>query len=432
MVVTVTNLVTARQRLAQEWSQANPQTPAEIASFYRDSELLGVDLAAWHALPERLLWTQAICEAADRVGARRILDCGAGLGQDLLALREQDSSRTLVAIEPNDRLRAQLQGKGLRAVQDIAELLGEESFDFVICVDVLEHIPDPDELLRALIALVRVGGALAIRSATTDLDTPLHLPHLRAWHPGRLLDRYGFGYVQTVAGGLECWRRENGTRDAAVEAIICSYRGVSPDTLRSLIGLVNQGWRYTLHSGDALISRARSIAASQWLRWTDGDVFLMVDDDIGFTTGDAEAVVSLAREHAGIACAPYLTRDRRHLAQRLKYDQEVLDFGTDGGPQEILYAATGFMAVHRSVLETMIKELGLPFCHPREVWGFWPFFQPFVVEDSVNGYEYLSEDWALCERARRLGFQVWMDSRIILNHAGVTLYDSKGESNAAM
>ena len=31
---------------------------------------------------------------------------------------------------------------------------------------------------------------------------------------------------------------------------------------------------------------------------------------------------------------------------------------------------------------------------------------------------YLSEDWAFCDRARKLGFKVWLDPSIFINHVG--------------
>ena len=219
-------------------------------------------------------------------------------------------------------------------------------------------------------------------------------------------------------------------RDAAAELILCCYRGVSPETVNLMLQLDRAGWRHSIHSGDALVSRVRSIAVSEWHRWTDGDVFLMVDDDIVFTPEDAERVVALAREKRGIACAYYATRDKKHLAQRLQWGEGVVEYGAGTPPEEITYAATGFMAVHRAVVAAMARDL--PFCHPREPWAFWPLFQPFVLEDRVNGPEYLSEDWAFCERARQLGFGVWVDPSITLSHGGVTIADIKGASDAAM
>jgi hypothetical protein len=49
---------------------------------------------------------------------------------------------------------------------------------------------------------------------------------------------------------------------------------------------------------------------------------------------------------------------------------------------------------------------------------FYPFFATFTLKDAAGDYHYLSEDWAFCERARQIGFKVWMDQSIILQHMG--------------
>ena len=55
-------------------------------------------------------------------------------------------------------------------------------------------------------------------------------------------------------------------------------------------------------------------------------------------------------------------------------------------------------------------------------------YNPMLVSHPNGKKEYLSEDWAFCERARRLGYQIWGDLDIPLGHSGaVTINGSKGE-----
>lgn len=411
------DLDTARRRLAAEWEDRQPQTPDDIAAFYRDAQGLRADLNAWHATPERQEWTTVVRAAALTARALFILDVGAGAGHDLRALRQDNPQALLHAIEPNDVLREEL-----RDVTDMvwSDLLTYEPvipvMDMITCLDVLEHVPDPESLLLACIGRLRMNGILVEATATHDLGTPLHLPHLRGWSPARLLDRHGF-VLREQRDRVRVWQRVQTERVSATHLLLCAYRAVGFETVTRITQMALAGWRYQIHGGDALVSRVRSIAVSQWLRETDSDVFLMIDDDIIFKPEDAQRVVDLAREKRGIACGAYPVRGGAHLACR-PWDTTVV-FGPDKPPVEIEYAATGFLAAHRDVCEAIAATL--PLTHAWETWAFWPLFWP-SIKGADGAAEYLSEDWAFCQRARDLGFGVWLDPRVELTHMGQAAY----------
>jgi hypothetical protein len=40
---------------------------------------------------------------------------------------------------------------------------------------------------------------------------------------------------------------------------------------------------------------------------------------------------------------------------------------------------------------------------------------------------YLSEDWFFCERALRLGYEIFADTRVVLKHVGEAIYPLKSQ-----
>lgn len=59
-------------------------------------------------------------------------------------------------------------------VGDITNIdAADGSFDFILCTEVLEHIPRPDEAVLELARLLRPGGELAI---TAPLGSAIHMP----------------------------------------------------------------------------------------------------------------------------------------------------------------------------------------------------------------------------------------------------------------
>lgn len=400
----MTTLEASRAALADEWNQRSPSTVEEIAEFYRDSSALRDDLEAWHSIPERQAWTESIVEIAKNNKVESVLDVGAGVGHDLRAVHEALPEAYLRAVEPNQGLGTALASVWCTVATDIS-YVEQAQFDLTICIDVLEHVPDPDTLLAQVIDRVKVGGLLLEAHATHDQSTPLHLPELEGWHPDEAIRRSGFSLVEQI-GRLAVWQRNKLVDEATV--LVVAHREIAAPTVECLFGLIEFGWPIALRYGDALIDRARAKAVSQWYRDETTDVFLMIDDDIVFQAEDAARVVQLAREKRSIACGAYPVGDGGHMASRGWPGQE-LHWGPNHEPVEIRWPATGFMAVHRDVIAALIETVDPVYVGQPD--SFWPMFQPFALGDN-----YLSEDYAFGERARALGFATWMDPKTILHH----------------
>lgn len=199
--------------------------------------------------------------------------------------------------------------------------------------------------------------------------------------------------------------------------ILCAYRSVSLPTHGCVMELFatpsHNRWREQ-RGGEAGIARARSVQASRWFRETNDDVFLMLDDDIVFAPEDANSIVDRCRAGYDVIAAAYPTGDASHLAIRTLGDSS-LRFGPDEEPREMRHVATGFFAVHRRVIAAMVEVL--PLCNSNTSWAFWPFFG-FAVESDpeAGGYNNLSEDYYFCNRARALGFKVYLDMSIAVGH----------------
>ena len=193
-------------------------------------------------------------------------------------------------------------------------------------------------------------------------------------------------------------------------------RAYSPDHVTSIIALISNHpliWR-PIH-GDALIERSRARAATHFLLDSDADVFLTVDTDIVFGWRDAVAICEQAMTY-DIVVGAYVKRSHlRSIVTSALEPRVPVEFFIDPTPAPIRWGATGFMAVHRRVFEKLAQDL--PLCHPNEELRHYPFYLPFVVEEGGSPIM-LSEDWALCERARRVGFTTYVNPAVRLVHLG--------------
>lgn len=414
-------LTTGQQALADEWRERNPQTPDEIDAFYRTSRAMAHDLEEWHQRDERRQrWTQQIVRLAQRESITSVLDVGCGRGDDLVALSEA-GIRDLCAIDRNEALLATVEQRipmksALVTGISLNALAPSFRADLTLLIDVLEHIPNPRAFLARVIQHIPIGGWLVEHTPTWDIAPPTHLKSNWGWLPGHELTAAGFQQMD-FDRGLRIWQRKGFKSATSQTALLVSYRAVAPETVAKLSLLHSLGnWQVHTQTNDALITRARSVAVSHWWRQYPSDVFLMIDSDIVFEPADAMRITDRCRNGYPIIAGAYAIRDGTSIASRIRPGESVT-FTAGAEPVEIDYAATGFLAVHRSVIDAMIPTL--PICHADQSYAFWPFFDTQIVTLPNGNSEYLSEDWDFCLKARELGFSIYIDPSIRLGHLGL-------------
>jgi hypothetical protein len=179
---------------------------------------------------------------------------------------------------------------------------------------------------------------------------------------------------------------------------------------------VLEKWGYVVRrvAGFSAIDFGRCAMAGEALR--DGFEELMwIDSDTVF---DPEAIVRL-REHqlpfTGVLCPK---KGQRLFACDFLPGTEKVLFGAQGGLMEVHYVGFGFVHTRREVYERMQQQLKLPVCNDRFGESIVPWFFPLIVDDGPDKKWYLQEDYAFCERARRVGYRIMVDTTIRLWHVG--------------
>ena len=162
---------------------------------------------------------------AERIGpllgpAGRLLDIGAGTGGILLHLR--DLGWTVEGIEPSDRLhehaKSQLEDAPVHdcRLADAEDRLQNRPYDAIIAVDVIEHLPEVDQLPRMAFSWLAPGGGLFLQTPNAgSIRRYMQGEAWEQWLPdehfiihskgslGLLLEKSGFiiESIGTVSGG---------------------------------------------------------------------------------------------------------------------------------------------------------------------------------------------------------------------------------------
>jgi SAM-dependent methyltransferase len=127
------------------------------------------DKARWTALLDRV--------SQHDLAVRSVLDVGCGTGAFLAYLRAQMPSAAVAGIELDagraGHARAAAPGATIHCgdAVAVAESLND-TFDLITLWDLLEHVPDPRRLVRALAARLAPGGALFIQTIHEDSLLP--------------------------------------------------------------------------------------------------------------------------------------------------------------------------------------------------------------------------------------------------------------------
>lgn len=152
--------------------------PGEITNFQKQAatwwDPKGPMRALHHINPPRVAYIE---KCAGGLKGKRALDvgCGGGLLTEALAARGAEATGIDLADEALEV--AKLHGLELELAghwagsakpgyrKTSAEALAEESpagYDLVCCLEMLEHVPDPASVLRAIATLVKPGGTVVL------------------------------------------------------------------------------------------------------------------------------------------------------------------------------------------------------------------------------------------------------------------------------
>lgn len=201
--------------------------------------------------------------------------------------------------------------------------------------------------------------------------------------------------------------------------ILVPYSGaIVPGCEQSLRHLEEQGYPVWRVPGFSQIDVARSQLATDAMEQGFEET-VWIDSDVEF---EPASVSRLRDWQLPIVCGIYPKKSCRELAIHVLPGTKQMRFGSGGGLHEILYAAAGFLYVHRSAYEQIQERCQLPTCNMHFRKPLVPYFQPLVRTDFEGGPWYLGEDFAFCERARMSGIKIWADTTIRLWHVGSFRY----------
>jgi hypothetical protein len=199
------------------------------------------------------------------------------------------------------------------------------------------------------------------------------------------------------------------------------------------------GLEVLLTGGEALITRARSRIATDFLNQGRHTHLLFVDADIGFEPEHLFRLLACGKPVVG-GVYPLKTVYWDKIPEAVRRGARDLQAATLGyvvrflpnpdetvevqdGFGEVAYVGTGFMLIAREVLQTLADAYPDLHCVIGDVNAEAKptvMFFDTMIDPQTNGH--LSEDYAFCKRWRDCGGQVWADFQSRMTHVGHAAY----------
>ena len=183
---------------------------------------------------------------------------------------------------------------------------------------------------------------------------------------------------------------------------------------------------YTL-SNESLLTRGRNHIAAVAIRngW---DRLFFIDADAKFSFDQFFSVVTAPHDFVAGACPlkcfpislnylPFQS-DEHYYKDRIRSVDSFLRM-RDGHKKQYIpvpFIGTAFMCLSRKVLLAM-AEHAEEYQYPNPATGHLHTHWNIFAAKPVHG-KFMSEDWYACESARNLGYEVMMDTNVIISHVG--------------
>lgn len=199
---------------------------------------------------------------------------------------------------------------------------------------------------------------------------------------------------------------------------------------KTTLGLFNLGKAFVRNNIDhglltltnsSLITQARSKIANFFINNTEHEYLFFLDSDIGFKPED---VIKLLSHQLPIVSGAYPMKiiPERYcidVSQPEQRQGELLKINGNG---------MGFVLIHRQVFIDIAKQYpGLKYIPsdyhsdtphtPEEINNSYHYF---AEHQTQNGF--MSEDKSFFYRAQQVGYNIWLDTSIHLNHTGYHIY----------
>jgi len=160
---------------ADLWICSNPKTEAEVKKFYENNPFPVFSLIAWHHTPYQINLRNEFTELA----RGSILDYGGGVGELCVRMHKKGLSVVYADLQGpvfNFARRFFREHNMPIAMINLSEGKITGQYDTIFCIDVIEHIINPQGIIKEMVLCLNPNGQLIVTALEPDIskNVPMH------------------------------------------------------------------------------------------------------------------------------------------------------------------------------------------------------------------------------------------------------------------
>lgn len=187
----------------------------------------------------------------------------------------------------------------------------------------------------------------------------------------------------------------------------------------SLLAKAGHGCAMRFRSGSGLIAHTRNELVADFMATEHATHLIMIDDDMAWRAEDVVRLIDHGVDVVG-AAGPKKSAGGGFCYRADNAERD------DRGLVEVVGIGTGFLLVSRAAIERMIEahgDLEYRLDRAESHLRFYAFFDHALEHHEGHDLPlFLGEDFAFCQRWRRLGGKVYLDPDVYLEHDGLQTY----------
>jgi len=157
------------------WYCLNPKTEEDIRNFYVEDPFYVFNLTIWHSTKGQIKLRKKMIGLAKG----KVLDYGAGVGDMCIMAKNKgldvDYANLSGRVFDYAKWLFNKRGKSIKMI-DLSKEKISSNYDTIFCIDVIEHVKNPKELLKDFVSRLNNGGYLMITALNpvTGEEIPMH------------------------------------------------------------------------------------------------------------------------------------------------------------------------------------------------------------------------------------------------------------------
>lgn len=189
-VQTLTGYVKWTRKSVSDWNSklVDDEDRQQVEDWFKKNSTYLFELSEFHSGPLRKRITRQVLDFCKKSNVSSILDYGGGIGEDSIQAAKRDYEAWMADLPSQTMEYAKWRAKKYGLLIDFIEIKNDRplkyTFDAITCFEVVQHLFNPEKVVKHLIKHLNPGGYLFLTTRFHNPEYPLALKKNEKYEEG--------------------------------------------------------------------------------------------------------------------------------------------------------------------------------------------------------------------------------------------------------